>query len=44
MTSVQLCICDPRKGNLRSNNDVMRSMYVLLITFDLIEIETWGRF
>ena len=27
MTSVQLCICDPREGHLRSNNDVMRAMY-----------------
>ena len=24
MTSVQLCICDPWKGHLRSNNDIMR--------------------
>ena len=28
MTLVQICRCDPRNGDLRSNNDVMRSMYV----------------
>ena len=33
MTSVQLCICDPRKGHLRSNNDVMRSMCVFAYNF-----------
>ena len=39
MTSVQLCICDPRKGHWRSNNDVMRSMYVFAYKFWL----EWGR-
>ena len=33
MTSVQNCICDPRKGHLRLNNDVMRSMYVFDYNF-----------
>ena len=32
MTSLELCICDPRKGHLRSNNDIMRSMYTRLQT------------
>ena len=38
MTSVQLGICDPWKGHLRSNNDIMR---FLLITFGWIE--NWDR-
>ena len=33
MNSVQLCLCDPRKGHLRSNNDVMGSMYVFAYNF-----------
>ena len=33
MTSVQLCIFGPRKSHLRSNNDVMRSMYVFAYNF-----------
>ena len=33
MTSVQLCICDPWKGHLRSNNDIVRTMYVFAYNF-----------
>ena len=33
MTSVQICICDPRKGQLSSNNDVMRAMYIFAYNF-----------
>ena len=33
MTSVQLCICDSRKGHLRSYNDVMVSTYVFAYNF-----------
>ena len=48
MTSVQLCICDPWKGHLKSNNDIVRTMYIFAYTELLvglrIEIETWDRF
>ena len=33
MTSVHLRVCDPRKGHLRSNHDVMRSMYAFAYNF-----------
>ena len=33
MTSVQLCISDPWKGHLRSNNDIVRTMYVFAYNF-----------
>ena len=33
MTSVQVCICDPWKGHLRSNNDIVRTMDVFTYNF-----------
>ena len=44
MTSpVQFCIINPLIGQLRSNDDVITSIYVSPITFDWEEIETLGR-
>ena len=44
MTPVQICTCEPLKGYLRSNYDVMRSKYVFAgLTFDWNELETWDR-
>ena len=33
VTSVQVCIYDPWKGHLRSNNDIMRKMYIFACNF-----------
>ena len=40
---VHCCIIYPLKGHLRSLYDVIRSPYILSITFDRKEIEAWER-
>ena len=42
MTSVQNCICDPRKDDLRSNNGVMRSMYASFAGPVAQSVERWS--